>query len=550
MGETLVNPSDKTYVQITRDQFLIKEAEDLRPGDRVLFAKPFTTTTLEDVDPVLKKSPRYDKAKNLLHEVNSYGEYIPKLRTFIIRGLAKRGVVSPDNLEERILKERGDFTSSEYDRMQDYLHQMFDRSATGVSDTTTRKWLAGDVIAPSQWSNFRTLEKMVNSDFEQFKFADPDSESMYFNYRLYITIRQGVMRFLNKAKGVRFKEDWSEAENRISLKPEFAIVFEHFMKDINADYASARVVSSKKVDLPSQVIVQDQKVNRGIVINDSSIVFPEKKYVDVFGDMEIIENYITAMLEDYNFNIEEILVGDRSIYSRLTGAGRDLFAPYALPHILEFFGERLDAQSELRKKYTVTPLLSISGEFLFKYSQKLKDAVLSNEIDARFKWPEATSMRLAEAYFRTRTAIPHRVYDYIARMKETVLQKNKGKLHDGAFRKIWKDLETERESLNSKCGLAIGSEGDNMTTGLFFSQSQIFQPRHTGLGFSGREYVTWLSTDGPTFRQQYNVAKQSLLGNSFFITRQYALNTLRQYGLSDIVDLRKEDFLFERFERS
>lgn len=112
MGDTVLEPNASTYVKITNREYLEKTVPDLKPGDMVLFEKPFTTTEVEDVDPFLTKSPRYAKAKELLHEVNSRGEYVPVLRCMLIRGLAKRGVISYKDLENRILQEGADFSDS------------------------------------------------------------------------------------------------------------------------------------------------------------------------------------------------------------------------------------------------------------------------------------------------------------------------------------------------------------------------------------------------------------------------------------------------------
>ncbi len=84
MGKSLVDSENYVYVQVNNKEFIRKRPYDLRKGEMIVFEKPFTTTSLEDVEPYLERSPRYAHAVDVLHEKNSRNERITKLRAYLV----------------------------------------------------------------------------------------------------------------------------------------------------------------------------------------------------------------------------------------------------------------------------------------------------------------------------------------------------------------------------------------------------------------------------------------------------------------------------------
>ncbi len=550
MGDSVMDPGYETYVQVTREKFLRKVVGDLKPGDMVLFAKPFTRTDLEDVDPYLTRSPRYAKAKELLHDVDSKGDYVPKLRGMLIRGMANAGVIKTENLESKILYESGnDFSREEYRTMEDYLVKLLEKDGRQqITAAGVRNWLEGTVIAPRNWSLLETLSRNLNPEFSSFHYASEDPAGMYFNYRLYVVLRQGVMRFLNQAKGIKATEGWEEGDYKISLTPEYQIVFDHFLKDFSTNYATARVTKVAKVDRQRQMEhlkETDRLLGNGIVTKlPLHLKLPQKNFPEVMEDDGILCRYLEAAAEDFDCGPIETKNGKVNP-TRLT---KYTLSRFALPFLLEHFGEELDSRMKTLKAVALSEPEKFGGMTVresTEYCNRFKDAILLGELDSFLRYDRGTMMRLLEAYFRSHTAIPDRVWDFLNLAKNRALQLI-DKQKPANDRELRREIEREAEKISKKYGLGYNELGQRLNGGSFFSEIML-PPEAKSILMSPIEYLEAIKQDRDALLKEVESVNSFIARKPgiFLRTRKYTEDILKQYGLARISDLRRQDFLFE-----
>ena len=535
MGDSLLDPSIGTYVLITPDKFLVKSVGDIKPGDLILYAKPFAKTNLEDVEPYLTKSPRYEKAEEMLHDTNIHGERVPKLRKLLIEGLASKGIVSGEDLESRILFENhNDFSKKEYDAMEDYIYSLLTMSGTPkMSRQGVRNWIEGRVIAPRNWSLLEVLAKNLNPGLSCYQYGSQSPDSLYFNYRLYVTIRQGVMRFLNQARGTPSDEGWKEGENLITITPEYQIVFNHFLKDLSINYAAARVMSVTRVNMRRQIESLKERnphIEAGIVRTSADLNFPRKSYSELMEDMGLLGSYINAAAEGFEFG--QMRFADDTGFS----PGRLIRVNFTFllgSSLMEAFGEGLDSEMQWYKKHSDSnKSLAIAYD---SFKKRFKDAILMGEIDSSLFLDRGTIMRLLEAYFRTRTAVPNSVHDYVSYMLQLKVTK-KGK---PLLRNERREVGRRQVKLHEKYGLEFDQHSE-IKIGQF--HSDIFKAESMALSLSPREFLSHLRSNQEKFAEAVDSIAKS---ERKIFTRKQTSSILRDFSLEDIVDLRKEDFYWE-----
>ena len=561
MGDSTLDPAQQVYVQVTLTHFLIKSAPDLKPGDLVLFAKPYTTTELDDVAPTLVKSPRYAKAREIIHEINTEGEEIPRFRALLARGLAEKGVISSDRLEEKIHREGNqDFSKEQYDAMVKFIYDAltFDNEPQ-MSLVGLRNWLDGSTLYPFVKRDLLpALQERVNPDFNTFVFASQDPNGIYFNYRLYVVVRQGVMRFLNQARGTVSTEEWKEGENRISLTPEYQIVFNHFLKEMDANYASARVIKTSKITkIEQRRLLAEGQISSGIVKRTNQLRLPQKTYREVLSDEALLKNYLFAAIEDFEKNVLP-----PNTYS-------EILILSVIPFLLECYSEELDPYMKrlrnkgyssnlgtlIAKEWILSPEdIVTTRELAERMGHKHKEAILSGGMDSFYGFNRGTIMRLLESLFRVRTAIPNKLH-LLHRDYDSAPSPNEG------LRRI-----RESKKLLEKYGLDAGSLlfEDIENGGHFFSvvmsdvalseiglrpPERISRRWHLDTIYSNKETFSRAVETIQASRERLHeiLRNKSDYSPGFFLTRENVRNILRPYGLLEIVDLRKQDFYYEEF---
>jgi len=266
LGNSILDYGDIVPTFSANNKYFEKPAADLNIGERVLFEKEYITATLDDVEPFLIRSKRYAEAKNALHEINKQGRYIPLLRCLLWRGLQKG---NPD-LEAKILLEEQDFLGKEYSAGINTVQEAM--TAVNMEPLTysgTKNWLDGTTLAPDNWNKFGALER-INPKFSSFKVDESNRQSLFFLYKLYTTVRRGVMHYLDKPNFKHSEEECKDEHkiSRISLAEEIDLVLEHFVKDVNKDQALAQILQIDKIFEDEPTYKKARKENtlaRGIV---------------------------------------------------------------------------------------------------------------------------------------------------------------------------------------------------------------------------------------------------------------------------------------------
>jgi len=576
MGDSLLHPSDQVYVEISPSKYLKKSVADLNVGDKVIFDKHQTRTSLEDVDPELTKSPRYALAKETIHEKNSRGEYIPKLRTMLLKGMADHGVIDDVDLNARALYEADDFTKEDYEKMGEYISGTLKRNGKERSLASVDNWLRGETLAPSDWEIFGVLGKEINPDFNNFKPYEEDSKGMYFNYELFVNIRRGIMRYLNRCKGttMSFENDYKK-KSKISLSPEYAIVFQHFINDKGLEHATARVTGIEKLLKRRQiehVKGTNPHLGNGIVHHNLSYMKDMlKDYFDVMEDEYFLESYIGAFIEDFEYDFP-----DETIFSKRFHKHNNV--PIAIPALLRTYGEDLDESAlEIeRDKYDMIHNF-YDKTSMDKFVEATRIAFLQREMDLYFDYPNGTSLGLLEAYYRVRKSIPKRIFQFKARCGEFLtwvrndesIRKSPdtipwigqhGKdvyVTDAKKEKInirAEPLKRESKTIKEKYNVSLNllgvlHKGRNFLTdetGHFarHKEDEVLKKKIEGEIKSGREYLEFLWEKQRNDLQKYKDMQKEQDIN--FMTRKEALERLKEYKLGRIVDRRWQDFVLEQ----
>jgi hypothetical protein len=269
-GNCILDSENKVYVNLGQKS-VRKKARDINVGDMLLFKKKYITTTLEEVEPHLTKSPRYSLAKEALHEVNTAGQYIPRLRTMTIRGIYTGRV--DDSLENKIMKNDGEFTSSEYNSMNNILISTIENHSMDPLKSGFKTWLEGETVAPrdENWRYFRALED-INQGFREWNSNDRSQNSIYFKYKLYTTVRRGIMNYLAQCKGRGKGPNVQEREDspfNLKLTPEIKATLDFFIKEVNEEYTFVRVTNidhlHKRRPVNGPKDENDEKLFKGII---------------------------------------------------------------------------------------------------------------------------------------------------------------------------------------------------------------------------------------------------------------------------------------------
>lgn len=314
MGNTLMDSNSQVYVHIVGDEYARKPASEVRSGEMVLFKKEYVRTTLDDVVPVLERSPRYAIARNNLFEQNSHGIYVPVLRTELWRGLFDmEGVQRTAELEDRIVLNIDDFTD-EYSPKKAAIHRaVMTNSNLQISDSSVYHWLKGDIIAPRNWDIFRVFEQ-INPVFSNFDSSNRSMGGRFYQYKLYVTLHQGIMRYLAECKGEGIGPQGNNDGNgegedspanggtfQINMAPEIRLVMDEFMKDINEQHALARVTANRIVGKKGLSKDEDgPKLSKGVCSGrPSGVAIREKTIYEILNEKNVLNELFIHMTVNY-----------------------------------------------------------------------------------------------------------------------------------------------------------------------------------------------------------------------------------------------------------
>ncbi len=233
--------------------YTFQKPDTLKTGQQVSWGKEFINVGFEDVEGSLATEPSYAAAQESTFLINSNGQRIPRFTYHLNMGLwdlARSGKenllflveISEKDLERIILHEGEDFLPKEYTAMarsvhyyltlhkdKDGLHK--EDGSTIVTEGAVRLWVKGEVNAPRERNVFFALHD-VNPVFEKYLQSLPGQESPWEAYKLWVTVRQGLSRYLSNINGTKITEDLddpigslsdgitlTESGKRISLSP-------------------------------------------------------------------------------------------------------------------------------------------------------------------------------------------------------------------------------------------------------------------------------------------------------------------------------------------
>lgn len=564
-----MNPGERVYAQVSPTHYLRKNIADVNVGDMILYQKPYARTDLEHVAPFLERSPRYARAKELLHEQNSRGSYVPRFRKMLLRGLAQQGVIADQEIDARALYEADDFSGAEYRTMENWLVNLLNEHGIRRSETGVGNWLRGETLAPSNWRIFNVLAQEINPEFREFEQYSDDPKGMYFNYRLYVVIRQGIMRYLNDCRGTH--EEPSESEPtpaKISLSPEYAIVFQHFMNDKDMTHATARVTGIETVKKKNleQVRRNNPVLGDGVVkIEMERLTESLRDYQDILNFMEVLDGYIEAFIEDFEYDNEF------SLFDRHT---KSIASPYTIPYLIESFGEDLDEVMILVKKQSDLYRQETNDGLLEGFIDATKRAFLERDMDSFFGYDNGTALRLLESYHRIRKLIPNRVHRFCRNCTDFTLSfvdnpqarenpleearvipagREVGLLNVRMTPKIKKqidELKRQAKELRERCGIRLNIAGkdygggvllSNLLLGVVTDRRDMFSLRPLERPVSSREYIELYRHDKEAIR----IMQEQLGEGQHLIDRAHISTVLNEFGLGHIRERRWQDFLWE-----
>src|SRR3989344_2433016 len=407
-GDSVLPKGSNVYVEVSPRSYVKKPIQELKKGDLVLFEKAQTKTTLDDVSPYLPQNPRYAKARELIHETNEHGEQIPLFRTFLLRGLAMRGILQKDNLDKKILREEEDFTPHDYAIMEGYISTLLEHNGIEVSSQTAGNWLRGQTLAPRDWKVFEVLEKHLNPAFHLFQPHDQNPSSVYFNYRFYVVMRQMIMRELNKYRGTAEPGHESASDNSfITLNPELNIVLQHFLHDRGDKYATVRVNAIEELHKGKQK--SNPRLSTGVVTKTLSTLEKRlKSAVNMHNDESVLKNVLSHAIATYLYPIITMEVQEKNHHSMLF---RQTVLE-TLSRLIQSYGSPLDAELLLVRK-VYQPRQDVKPfSYINLYATRTVDSILTGQIEASAHIERGDILKLVQSIVRLRNSFPSIVLEH------------------------------------------------------------------------------------------------------------------------------------------
>jgi len=342
------------------DGYVMKRGEDLQVGDVVVIRTESIDKTLTEVEPVLAESARYFAAKHVVHDVNSAGVFVPRLRTLLLRGLTREDV--RDNLEARILQESGeDFSPAEYETFNAAIQAL----GVSVGPAAVANWLHGETLAPDNWENVALLAQL-NDQFDAIYQSHDQPAGFHASYELYVGLRRSIMGYLAK-RGERRNSDGNSNGDDRPWRPqgvyasEIELVVGRFLSEIDRQHSGARVTRIQPVREASGGQAHEQPdphLSRGIVVARPEDGFPGLKKKSM---LEVIEGNYLLINALYNA-LTEYLV------KPLVSA--DLPRPGTLEHTRQvillyafqpYAASRLIKRSRMEQEVAERTIMSVAG---------------------------------------------------------------------------------------------------------------------------------------------------------------------------------------------
>ena len=572
-GNVMYDSGEDINVQVAPEYFLRKKVEDLSTGEVILFDVNHVRTTLEDVEPYLERSPLYSRASGFVYERNSRDEIIPRFRQVILNSLARRRVINGENLQSRIMMEGEDFSNEEYEQASEYLMETMLNSEYGIPNIhipelpSIEAWIRGRTLAPRDHRVFRVLERELGDQFSEFISNPDDNNGFYKNYRIYVVLRQAVMKTLNHWRGIRgpLSTEETRRRSRINISEEINTITSHFLKNVTENLKCVMVTEIEKgisqnreYDARRRDRLLGEGVVRGIVQELSNNM---KSFPEILEDFELLEGYF------------ESAIMQTTLFPNVLPVGREQLMKHELPYLLRLFREPLDPDMLYMERHRnhlfngLEPELRQNNiEFRDQFLEDMKNAILSGTLDADLGFKHGTMTRLIESCFRTRRALPSIIWDYTAKCKVLVHHthiKPGSSMPNKEKKARRKEVQRLKHYILNNYEIQFDEFGKNLGGGVSIcdecSADGLLFPGRTPQGFIdsilgafAQNPLQQSTTPGEMFYENFRNDRsfvetwiQNLSDQVFIRTRDYNEHILTQYGLEEIVDLRGKDFILE-----
>lgn len=313
LGRRALDPKDRVY-SYSEGDFLEKPVNEVNIGESLLYRKEHIRSSLEEIEPYLRMSKRYSSSEEKLYVPNSQGEMIPKLRAEIIRGAAERGIIDEEDIDKKALKDGKDISEDSYSSIRNKIKDLLKSKDIKVTDTTIRNWIDGKTLSPRDWEAYKALSG-INPIFNKFDSSNKDHDGYFFNYKLHTVIRQGVMRWLSNPyyKPPKGTHGPKKKSLGIGLEDEINLVFNHFIRDVNNEYAVAQVLDMETIpegDPRSQKKLHGVSLKKGIFTGNlsglrkrpiSEVIDSRNTFIDAL--YQIVDKSYGLQINEYVSNI-------------------------------------------------------------------------------------------------------------------------------------------------------------------------------------------------------------------------------------------------------
>lgn len=438
-GRSLLPASAKVYTHIGNNNYLEKNVQQLRQGESVLWLNEHIDTTLEEIEPYLiSQSPRYREAETALFLINKHGRRIPVLRAELIRGLKNKvNIDGQEDLEQKILKEGDDFTSSQYTSMRSYLYEQLVKISerTGIpsrSEDAIDEWLKGETVAPANWNLFYALARITgNSTFDEIYNPKKQPPSFRDHYRLYVTTRRGIMNWLSrrtpkqmydlaqKESGREAQEDKSQYDG-IELTLERRIVMNQFFRQINREFSDARVLSveSYTTDARQQKKGEERstRLHKGVYAKRA---VPNEIVVTDINQLISYHGLYIHLLElaVHNYFLKAKLIGKwpwkRTVFEELSEKfeQHNVYEKEFKAGIMMFLFDKTLDFGPFKGVIKAQDKFPEMRDWFLWMADQFYSAMLNGAVDKTLKLPEGATYSLYESTTNVMRAVPDVMYE-------------------------------------------------------------------------------------------------------------------------------------------
>jgi hypothetical protein len=258
-------------------------ASELKVGYEVLYLHESIDVRLQAVDRILTDQiPKYSEGKDHLH-IRRGDNLFPKLQYYLWEGLANNGLIDRNPLftDEDLSKYR--------DAAIDAIHGM---DGIKVSKEAVRFWLQGDVLAPRDMTQFKSLGNVHPAYLDIFNSLDKEG-GFKTHYDNYVIPRKIVMKHLAK---IRSDSDpnHSEADAKpepLSCKMEIEAVVNALLPYIEKEVCAYPVeeISIIKNGAKWQYDPADPRLHKGILIGiESPSNITMNEFIDDYLHLEAL----------------------------------------------------------------------------------------------------------------------------------------------------------------------------------------------------------------------------------------------------------------------